>query len=210
MGKLRVFIYIIFFLIANKAISQSIDTVTISINFPFGYGEPQCVAHKISGGIDSLFTIDDLDDYSFKWRGDSVPKLDSLPTAAYKFTLDGTYNIGLTVVQKATSRIIKADTAIIIKTPVALVVPNVFTPNDDGVNDLFKVFYDGKTKLEISIFTRTGTEVFRLKSPTIIWDGRTSSGAQASEGIYYYVITSDAPGISTNGFLYLYNYDPNN
>lgn len=209
MGKFKVFIYIIFFLIANKVVSQSIDTITISINFPFGYGEPQCVAHKIVAGVDSLFTIEDLGDYSFKWRGDSVPKLDSLPTAAYKYTVDGTYNIGLTVVEKATSRSIDADTTIVIQTPVALVVPNVFTPNGDGVNDLFKVFYDGVNELEITVFSQTGIEVFKQKSPSIVWDGRISSGAQASEGIYYYVLTSDIPNISAKGFLYIYNYDPN-
>lgn len=209
MGKLRVFIYIIIFLIANKAISQSIDTVTIKIDFPFGYNEAHCTALKVIGIEITEFTALELDNYSFTWRGVSAPALDSLSTAVYDFGIDASYTIGLTVVEKATSRSISADTTIVIQIPGALQVPNVFTPNGDGVNDLFKVFYNGVNELEITIFTRTGTEVFKLKSPTIVWDGRNSSGAQASEGIYYYVITSDIPTISTNGFLYLYNYDPN-
>lgn len=208
MGKLRVFIYIIVFLIANNAIAQ-VDTVTININYPFGYDEPHCTAIGIIGSSATDFTTSDLSEYSFEWRGDSVPDLDSLPTAFYSYDLDGSYTIGLTVVEKASGKSISADTTIAIQTPATLIVPNVFTPNDDGVNDLFKVFYDGETELEITIFTRTGTEVFKLKAPSIVWDGRISSGAQASEGIYYYVLTSDIPTISAKGFLYLYNHDPN-
>jgi gliding motility-associated-like protein len=208
MAKIKVFIYIIVFIIANKAIAQ-IDTVSININYPFGYDEPHCTAIGIFGSIATDFITSDLNDYSFKWTGDSVPDLDSLPTAVYSYDLDGIYSIGLTVVEKASGKSISADTTIVIQTPTALIVPNVFTPNDDGVNDLFKVYYDGITELDITIFSRTGTEVFKFKAPTIVWDGRTTSGAKASEGIYYYVLTTDIPDISTNGFLYLYNYDPN-
>ncbi len=119
--------------------------------------------------------------------------------------MDGSYNIGLTLVEKAGGRIINADTIIVIQTPAVLRVPNVFTPNDDGVNDLFKVFYNGDAVLDISIFTRTGTRVFNMKAPSISWDGRNSSGALVSPGTYYYVITSDNPGIKAqNGFFHVF------
>ncbi|MDA3954195.1 MAG: gliding motility-associated C-terminal domain-containing protein [Bacteroidales bacterium] len=208
MAKLKVFIFIIVFIIANKAISQSIDTVTINIDFPFGNNEAHCTALKAIGTEITEFTTVELDNYSFKWTGVSVPELDSTSTAIYSYNTDGSYTIGLTVVEKATSKSISADTTVVIITPTELIVPNVFTPNDDGVNDLFKVFYDGDTELEITIFSRTGTEVFKLKSPTIVWDGRNSSGLKASQGIYYYVLTSEISNINAKGFLYLYDNDP--
>ena len=38
-------------------------------------------------------------------------------------------------------------------------VPNVFTPNGDGVNDIFEVKSDGNTVYELTVFTRTGTQI---------------------------------------------------
>lgn len=205
MGKLKVYIYILIFLIANKAVAQSIDTVTIKIDFPFGYEEAHCTALKVEGDTISEFTTAEMDDYSFKWSGDFVPSLDSLSKAVYVYNADASYNIRLSLVEKAINRTINADTVIVIQTPVGLVVPNVFTPNADGVNDRFKVFYDGVTELEITIFTRTGVKVFNSKAPSIVWDGYTASGGIASDGIYYYVITAGISDISTNGFFYLYS-----
>lgn len=67
-----------------------------------------------------------------------------------------------------------------------VVLPNVFTPNNDGVNDLFfadSVYYSVD---ELLIYDRWGAVVFRSR-PGIPWDGRTTSGTPCSDGIYYYV-----------------------
>jgi len=86
-----------------------------------------------------------------------------------------------------------------------LVIPNVFTPNDDEINDHFEVETDGVTVYEFTVFTRTGTRVFRSTSPRIFWDGRTNSGIPLKEGIYYYVIEAEGnPATEKSGFLYLY------
>ena len=85
-------------------------------------------------------------------------------------------------------------------------VPNVFTPNGDGLNDLFIVRANGIVPLEISVFSRTGTLVFNTRSPIIVWDGKSSSGSELSEGTYFYVLKSDDPAIPVKkGFFHLYN-----
>ena len=67
-------------------------------------------------------------------------------------------------------------------------LPNVFTPNGDGYNDLFTSFpYSGVVKIEMEIYNRWGKRVFRTTDPDILWDGADETTKQASsDGVYYY------------------------
>ncbi|MFW6225242.1 MAG: gliding motility-associated C-terminal domain-containing protein [Bacteroidota bacterium] len=86
-------------------------------------------------------------------------------------------------------------------------VPNVFSPNGDGVNDFWMVKGDGRTELEVKIFTPGGTMIFERVAPVVVWDGRTMGGKELKPGIYYYFVrplNTSKPGKEQNGFLYLY------
>ena len=68
-------------------------------------------------------------------------------------------------------------------------LPNVFTPNGDGINDLFTPFmpYSGVTKVEMEIFDRWGKRTFHTTDPDILWDGTNeSTHLPSSDGVYYY------------------------
>lgn len=66
-------------------------------------------------------------------------------------------------------------------------VPDIFSPNDDGNNDVFIVRGQGITSVEMEIFSRYGQRVFRSVDRTRGWDGRTA-GAMAPSGNYMYII----------------------
>ncbi len=66
-------------------------------------------------------------------------------------------------------------------------VPNVFTPNGDGVNDEFRVVYRSLLSFEASVYNRWGRLVYRWSDPAKGWDGKIN-GKMASPGAYYYVI----------------------
>ena len=85
-------------------------------------------------------------------------------------------------------------------------VPNVFTPNGDGINDYFEVATDGTTVYEFTVFTRSGTQIFYSKSPRIYWNGKNSSGLDVKAGIYYYVIieTGTSDPFEKAGFVHLF------
>jgi len=85
-------------------------------------------------------------------------------------------------------------------------IPNVFTPNGDGINDFFEVDTDGTTVYLFRIFTRNGTQIFYSKSPRICWNGKNSSGMDVKAGIYYYVIeeTGASDPFEQAGFLHLF------
>ena len=70
-----------------------------------------------------------------------------------------------------------------------LIVPNVFTPNNDGWNDVFDVRTSAVGPFKLEIYNRWGSVVYENSSPLISWDGTTSAGVEASSGTYYYVIS---------------------
>jgi gliding motility-associated-like protein len=86
-----------------------------------------------------------------------------------------------------------------------LAIPNVFTPNGDGINDYFEVETNGVTVYEFSVFTRTGTRIYYSLSPRIFWDGKSNGGLDLKEGVYYYVIeaTEDPEPFEGAGFMHL-------
>ncbi|HTA81858.1 MAG TPA: gliding motility-associated C-terminal domain-containing protein, partial [Bacteroidia bacterium] len=71
-------------------------------------------------------------------------------------------------------------------------IPNVFTPNGDGQNDVFHVTAGGIQFYNIEIFDRWGQKVFIADSPNIDWTGRSDSGVEDSDGTYYYIIKATA------------------
>lgn len=68
-----------------------------------------------------------------------------------------------------------------------LEIPNVISPNHDGVNDYFEIENCPDSCFNLQIFNRWGVLVFESTSPNIKWDGHvSSSGARSSAGVYFY------------------------
>lgn len=74
-------------------------------------------------------------------------------------------------------------------------IPNLFTPNSDGRNDVFKLKEDHDNKLrsirniEITIFNRNGERVFASDKLDFAWDGKASgTNFECPPGVYFWVI----------------------
>ncbi len=67
-------------------------------------------------------------------------------------------------------------------------LPNVFTPNNDGVNDEFQPFpYTSVEKVKMLIFNRWGNLVYETEDPDINWDGKNKdNNTECAEGTYFY------------------------
>lgn len=75
----------------------------------------------------------------------------------------------------------------------ALNIPNVFTPNSDGINDVFSFSLGlGNTLNSFNIYNRWGNVIHQTTNiqtqTTILWDGRTTSGEPCKEGVYFYTL----------------------
>ncbi|MCC6181935.1 MAG: gliding motility-associated C-terminal domain-containing protein [Bacteroidia bacterium] len=71
-----------------------------------------------------------------------------------------------------------------------IVLPNVFTPNFDSINDVFRPYLDEITEMQFSIFNRYGNLIFETKNVRGFWDGRTTSGEPCKDGVYFCVLTA--------------------
>jgi gliding motility-associated-like protein len=118
--------------------------------------------------------------------GDGRFSTDENPVHTYQRA--GEYTVVLTITDAGGCR----DTAI--RFPVVIVdpdlfIPNVFSPNDDGINDTFFVRYTGKSPFSMQIFDRWGRVMFTGESAAENeWNGITDNGAKAPEGVYFYSI----------------------
>lgn len=84
-----------------------------------------------------------------------------------------------------------------------ITVPNVFTPNNDGINDAFKIDLDANVRecFSITIIDRWGITLFTSTDPAFYWDGMTGSERKASQGTYFYVM--EVNGMDYEGYLSL-------
>ena len=73
-----------------------------------------------------------------------------------------------------------------------VIVPNIFSPNGDGVNDMFSIAgLDKCQSYSIRIYNRWGVLIFETAQPGFVWDGRTTTGMKAEAGVYYYTLTNN-------------------
>ncbi|MCX7606246.1 MAG: PKD domain-containing protein [Bacteroidia bacterium] len=70
----------------------------------------------------------------------------------------------------------------------ALFIPNVFSPNGDGINDVFRILGSPECIQELIIYDRWGTELYSTRVAPFQWDGRTRAGERLPEGAYVYLI----------------------
>ncbi|MDP6908228.1 MAG: gliding motility-associated C-terminal domain-containing protein [Flavobacteriales bacterium] len=136
--------------------------------------------HDILGMVDSsLLTSEWYWDF-----GDGTTSNDSMPYHSYYDI--GTYDIQLIV----RSGLECLDTLVIpVDVVEGLIVPNVFTPNNDGWNDVFDVRTSDVGAFNLIIYNRWGNVIFENASPLISWDGTNLAGTEAPAGTYFYVIS---------------------
>jgi gliding motility-associated-like protein len=82
-----------------------------------------------------------------------------------------------------------------------LVIPNTFTPNGDGVNDLWNVTaLETYPKASVNVYNRYGQQVYGSTSYMKGWDGRCN-GSDVPVGVYYYIIDLHNGETAVSGFL---------
>jgi gliding motility-associated-like protein len=150
---------------------------------------------------DILFHNTTVNGKSYFWDfGDGTSDMLENPTHSY--SSPGKYTVLL--ISKSTNGCI--DSAIsILEVGNLLQISNVFTPNGDGRNDVFKIKSFGIKSLHISIYDRWGMKMFESDSLDPEWDGTNKKG-EAIDGTYYYVVHAEATdntSIDRAGFVTL-------
>jgi gliding motility-associated-like protein len=82
-----------------------------------------------------------------------------------------------------------------------LIIPNVITPNSDGVNEFF-VIQNLPENTEVIIYNRWGNLVFSSTNYQNNWNGKNTTGKDLVDGVYFYKIKTTAGKIG-HGFIHL-------
>ncbi len=77
-------------------------------------------------------------------------------------------------------------------------LPNIFSPNDDGVNDLYKPITKGISDLKAWVYNRYGALIVSWDRVNGSWDGFSTSGLACGPGTYFIVL--EATGFDGNTY----------
>ena len=116
------------------------------------------------------------------------------PTNTY--TTVNTYTVMLVASDGTCSDV--AYTTVVADVATTIIIPNVFTPNGDGINDQFFIVNTGMNNLNCTIFNRWGELLHTLTAPDQSWDGKTPNGDKAPDGTYMYILQAQG----SNGKVY--------
>ncbi len=148
------------------------------------------ISPSLSQGTPTLsvtFTTTTTGATLYTWNfGNGV--MSNMPTAPnpVDYTVPGTYSVTLVASNGTCS-----DTAyalVIVDIPTTIIIPNIYSPNGDGINDEFFIVTTGMRTLTCEIYNRWGQLVYTLNGPNDKWDGIMNNGNPASEGTYYYLV----------------------
>jgi len=129
---------------------------------------------------------------------------------AYYYTEAGIYDLSLTAFDFTCNlvEVITNEVPFFGNISTDVIIPNVFTPNGDGQNDLLIfVNVNGSEAYQLTIWNRWGKKVFVTDDPLDHWDGVSMKDKTIHEGVYYFEILftdvcSDEEQIKT-GFVHL-------
>ena len=121
------------------------------------------------------------------WLFSDLNTPDSTSSTVREYTTSGSYAVTLIALgQKvchdtSTYRFRISDSS-------AVTLPNVFSPNRDDINDLYRPITVGISSLSAWVYNRDGILIANWTKVQGSWDGRTSSGEVCAEGVYFVVV----------------------
>ena len=165
------------------------------------------------------FTDKSIRAFKYKWEfGESKDSISDLSNPMpHTYFKPGEYSVKLTVESQLHCIDSLRFNKIVVEPSSPPDIPNVFTPNDDGLNDNFKVELTSMKMMKMEVFSRSGLKVYSFSGEGESlrqwqgWDGNVNnSSVKASPGVYFYVIHAygwddiNYNGKEQKGFVYLY------
>ena len=169
--------------IAGCTDTSTIETITVNPLLPianFGHS---------GSSLTVTFTDSSVNETMWVWDfGDG--NTDTVQNPVHTYAIAGSYNVCLIAGNACGSdSICDSVTAKVIK--IQLFIPNAFSPNGDGENDVFRVIGSGIKKISLVVYNRWGEEVFETKdikeATEIGWDGKHNGEEQGMAVFVYYL-----------------------
>lgn len=162
--------------------------------------------------LDVNFTNTSEPAETYEWdfgNGEPIVTVNDLSSQSTTYYEEGSYTVTLTLTEgectDVATKIITVETYL----PIDYESPNVFSPNGNGGNDVFKLIsYENAASVEVVILNRWGNVVFESNDLDFGWNGKVkNTGADCTEGVYFYkAIFKDFYGeeFVDSGFVHLF------
>lgn len=167
----------------NVALAQA-ETFSAELSFT---PPPPCGSD--SALVYAVFTGSGADSIVWDMGNGDIFNSDSI---YYFFTEPGVYEISMTAYDNLCNHVetISDTVRFAGKEVSSAAVPNIFTPNGDGENDLFIISgIDASADFHMVIYNRWGRKIFETEENGDFWDGQLWSGIDAADGVYYFEVT---------------------
>ncbi len=177
---------------ANVNVTQAIATASITANPTSGISP-----------LDVAFTGTGLGLPLYSWNfGDGNTSNSQTPNNTFT---TGTYTVTLTTVSGSCTA--TATVEIVVEDGFSMEIPNVFTPNNDGANDVFTIKSTGVKEIALQIFNRWGEKLYEFTGAKASWDGLAPNGIRVPEGTYFYFVKAtgfDGTEVEKHGTVNLF------
>ena len=175
------------------------ETITLTLDKPSPCGGDEVIFNASVASADAIYkwAVDGIVQPSFSSAEFQYKLPDSKTDYQSKITVTATFaNTCFPIAQSSTEILIQVKNCDLPHSEEpdssnkVLHVPTVFTPNNDGQNDSWKLFNtDSYPNIEISVFNRWGEVIYHEKGTDHSWDGQYK-GSKAAPGNYPYKIYS--------------------
>lgn len=154
--------------------------------------DPPAPAELVLPGAAVQFTDQSVGAVNWDWDfGDARSAV--VPNPSHTYRLPGEYYVTLHILTAEGCRSSVTKGPYLVTDP-TLFIPNVFSPNEDEIQDEFKVEYSGNESFIMKIFDRWGALIYETKNREDSWDGRNSEGQSVPEGVYFYLVEIGGKG----------------
>ncbi len=159
-----------------------------------------CCDTTITKGTSTTIKANSATNYF--WSPNSSLSCDTCTSPVATPSVTTTYTV---LTKDASGCTVERTVTIIVEIPCAdFAVPNIFTPNNDGINDDFVINILNPSSYSINIFDRWGNEVYTSSDPTTYWNGKLlKTQYLVPAGVYYYIIQArcGCNNYTKNGFV---------
>ena len=126
---------------------------------------------------------------TYTWNyGNGTSSNGALPISQ-TYTTAGVYTVSLSVTNSNGCAGSQSILITVKNEDATLIVPNIFTPNNDSINDLFYVKATNIVDFNCVIFDRWGLQFYSWSDLKGGWDGK-NAGKDATDGTYFYIINA--------------------
>ena len=151
--------------------------------------QPTC--ERINDGQIDAFIYGGTYPYSYTLNGSPLNlPLDSVAIGNYVLTVEDSSSCTKTIAFNLTPL-----------QPSCFMIPNMYSPNYDGYNDVFKISHSSWSSYTMNIYNSIGQLVYSGSSSTAYWDGLTNGAPMPTGDYYYQLITNE--GEVTYGYVTL-------